>query len=49
MPYFPTEHNWSLTVRPDRIPMEDKFPAKYAVNTIPLGGSKSQGPGAGHQ
>jgi len=49
MPYFPTEHDWSLTVRPDRIPMEDKFPTTYAVNAIPLGGGKHQGPGAGRQ
>jgi len=49
MPYFPTEYDWSLTVRPDRIPMEDKFPTKYAVNAIPLGGGKSQGPSVGQQ
>jgi len=49
MLYFPTEHDWSLTVRPDRIPIEDKFPTKYTVNAIPLGGGKSQGPGAGQQ
>ena len=49
MPYFPTEHDWSLTVRPDKIPLEDKFPTKYAVNTIPPGSGKHQGPGAVRQ
>ena len=49
MPYFPTEYDWSLTVRPDRIPTEDKFPTKYAVNDIPIGGGRHPGPGAGQQ
>ena len=35
MPYYPTEHDWTLTVRPERIPLDARFPAKYAVNSIP--------------
>jgi len=47
MPYFPTEHDWSLTVRPDRIPLEDKFLTRYAVNAIPPAGGRQPGPGTG--
>jgi len=49
MPYLPTGHDWSLTVRPDKIPIEDKFLTKYAVNNIPIGGSRHPGPSAGQQ
>ena len=35
MPYFPTEHDWSLTVWPSSLPMVDRFPAKYAINALP--------------
>jgi hypothetical protein len=38
MPYFPTEQNWSLEIRPARIPMDECFPEKYAVNSPPIGG-----------
>ena len=34
MPYFPSEQDWSLTVRPERIPLSDRFPARYAVNSL---------------
>ena len=33
--YFPTEESWMLTARPDRIPLEDRFPSKYAVGSLP--------------
>jgi len=35
MPYFPTEHDWTLTERPSRIPLDKRFPGKYAVNSLP--------------
>jgi len=39
MPFFPTEHDWTLTVRPNSIPLEDRFPARFSVNALPtLGG-----------
>ena len=38
MPFFPTEQDWTLALdhRPSRIPLEERFPAKYAVNSIPI-------------
>ena len=33
--YFPTEENWTLTARPERIPLEDRFPSRYAVGSLP--------------
>jgi len=44
MPYFPTEHDWSLTVRPYSIPLAERFPAKYAVNALPTMGGRQQAP-----
>jgi len=44
MQYFPTEHDWSLAVRPSSIPMVDRFPAKYAVNVLPYTGGRQQAP-----
>jgi hypothetical protein len=41
MPYYPTEHDWTLTVRPDRIPLDERFPGKYAVNSIPTNGNRN--------
>jgi hypothetical protein len=38
MPYFPTGEDWTLAVRPNRIPVPERFPAKYAVNSLPLRG-----------
>lgn len=31
LPYFPTEEEWTLTPRPNKIPIPEKFPAKYAA------------------
>ena len=42
MPYFPTEHDWSLVVQPGSLPMADRFPAKYAVNVLPITGNRQQ-------
>ncbi len=36
MPYFPMEQEWSQMVRPSRIDMDEWFPGKYAVNSLPL-------------
>lgn len=35
MVYFPTEQDWTLTTRPDRIPLEERFPRDLAVNSHP--------------
>ena len=35
MPFFPTGHDWTLTARPHRIPLDEHFPGKYAVNSLP--------------
>ena len=40
MPYFPSDQDWTMVVRPDRIPLEERFPAKYAVNSLPLAGNR---------
>lgn len=36
MVYFPTDERWTLTTRPDRIPLEERFPQRFAVNSLPL-------------
>jgi hypothetical protein len=36
MVYFPTDERWTLTSRPDRIPLEERFPQRFAVNSLPL-------------
>ena len=43
MPFFPTEHDWTLTVRPHRIPLDERFPGKYLVNSLPTSGSRWPG------
>jgi hypothetical protein len=35
LPFFPTDEEWTHTPRPDRIPMNDRFPQRYAVNSLP--------------
>lgn len=35
MLYFPTDQDWTLTTRPCKIPVENRFPARYAVNSLP--------------
>jgi len=40
MPYYPTTHNWSLIVRPSSLPLWERFPAKYAVNALPIAGGR---------
>lgn len=41
MPYYPTDHDWTLTERPSRISLEERFPVKYAANKIKAAGDKS--------
>lgn len=42
MPFFPAEHDWTLTARPHRIPLDECFPGRYAVNSLPtLGVNRS--------
>jgi hypothetical protein len=36
MVYFPTDEGWTLTTRPDRIPLEERFPQRFAVNSLPI-------------
>jgi len=45
MPFFPTEQDWTLVSRPNRIPLEDRFPAAYAVNSLPYPTAKPPGGG----
>jgi len=34
--YFPTEESWTLNARPERIPLDDRFPSRHAVGSLPL-------------
>ena len=43
MPFFPTEQDWTLTTRPIRIPLDERFPQRFAVNSLPHTGSKAHG------
>jgi hypothetical protein len=43
MPFFPTDQDWTLVTRPSRIPMEERFPASYAVNSLPYATAKPSG------
>ena len=33
--YFPTDEEWTHSVRPERIPVEDRFPERYSVGSLP--------------
>jgi hypothetical protein len=33
--YFPTEDAWTQTTRPERIPIPERFPARFAVGSLP--------------
>jgi hypothetical protein len=33
--YFPTDDVWTHEVRPERIPIPDRFPVRYAVGSLP--------------
>jgi len=43
MPFYPTEHNWTLTARPHRIPLDERFLGRYVVNSLPTSGSRWPG------
>jgi hypothetical protein len=45
MPYFPTDQDWTQAIRPWRILLEERFPANFAVNSLPTCGNRN--PGAG--
>ena len=32
--YFPTEEEWTLTIRPERLPIENKFPSHFTVGSL---------------
>jgi hypothetical protein len=36
MVYFPTDEDWTLTTRPDRIPTKERFPQWFTVNSLPI-------------
>lgn len=35
LPYFPTDEDWTLTARPNRLQYAEKFPTKYAISAYP--------------
>jgi hypothetical protein len=37
MPFYPTDQDWTLAIRPPRIPLDLRFPHKFAVNSLPIG------------
>ena len=43
--YFPTEEDWTLTTRPNRILLDERFPQRFAVNSIPVTIKKPTGKG----
>jgi len=34
MPFYPAEQDWILSSRPNRVPLEERFPATFAVNSL---------------
>ena len=43
IPFYPTDHDWTLTARPHRLPLDEQFPGSYAVNSLPTSGSRWPG------
>ena len=33
--YFPTEESWTLIARPERIPLDERFPNRHAIISLP--------------
>ena len=33
--YFPTDDGWTQEIRPERIPISERFPARFAVGSLP--------------
>ena len=42
--YFPTDEDWTMTTRPFKIPLEDKFPTRFNVCSLPLPNQKARLP-----
>jgi hypothetical protein len=40
--YFPTDEDWTMTTRPFKIPVEDKFPTRYNMCSLPLPNQKAR-------
>lgn len=36
LPYFPSNEEWMLTPRPNRLQFSEKFPARYSISAYPL-------------
>ena len=47
MPFFPTDQDWTLISRPNRIPLSERFPATFAARSLPL--ATPGPPGAAYQ
>jgi hypothetical protein len=43
MPYYPTEEDWTLAERPARIPLDKRFPKRFAVNGLPFAANRHPG------
>jgi hypothetical protein len=41
MPFFLAEQDWTLTSWLNRIPLDECFPASYAVNSLPVLGNRN--------
>ena len=46
MVYFPSDQDWMLTTKPDRIPVSEKFPKRFAVNSLPITNRNPRKPAA---
>jgi hypothetical protein len=44
MPFFPVEQDWTLSIRPPRIPISECFLTTYAVNSLPINGKRNFAP-----
>ena len=42
MVYFPTDQDWMLSTKPDRVPLEERFLARFAVNSLPTTSNRRQ-------
>lgn len=43
MPYYPTELDWTLILRLERILLNERFPSKFVVNSLQKAGSRHPG------
>jgi hypothetical protein len=41
MPFFPAEQDWTIMSQPNRILLEECFPASYKVNSLPALGNRN--------